>query len=538
MHPPWVDAIPAGRIGIVLDPGMAFGTGHHASTRGCLVLLERALRRRRRARARRRHRLRHPRHRRARSSAPARCGASTSTPTPARSRARTSRSTTSPTRCTSRARSRRGAGPVRHRRRQPAGRPAGRARRRAGGAPAAGRRRRSAPAFCATEAPAVRGAWRAAGLADDGDARRRGLGGAGRPARGVRAHLPRFLIDRAAAPGDVVVAARRGGQARARAAARRRRSRRPLRRRRPQLRRRGSSRCRAQGVRVRVIEALPERDGESPLELTLAIARAQGRPARLGDREGDRARRRPHPAVQQHAHAGAAVGRPPGALAPDRARRRQAERPLGGAARSARRSTSPPCSRCPPRRACSSPRTAAARSLARLALAAPPSLLAIVGAEGGFSPEELAAARAAGCHLVGLGPRILRAETAAVVAVALCQARWGDLASARAAVRRVVRCSVAALRVRSAERCERATRQRATRDAAPRLRAPPAPLYPAACASPSSWIRSSASCPTRTPPSCSCSSRGARGHEVYYLGVDDMWLHARRAARARRGAPR
>jgi ribosomal protein L11 methyltransferase len=42
VHPPWISAAP-GRIGIVLDPGMAFGTGHHASTRGCLVLLERAL---------------------------------------------------------------------------------------------------------------------------------------------------------------------------------------------------------------------------------------------------------------------------------------------------------------------------------------------------------------------------------------------------------------------------------------------------------------------------------------------------------------
>jgi ribosomal protein L11 methyltransferase len=44
VHPPWVDAIPFGRIGIELDPGMAFGTGHHASTRGCLLLLEEALR--------------------------------------------------------------------------------------------------------------------------------------------------------------------------------------------------------------------------------------------------------------------------------------------------------------------------------------------------------------------------------------------------------------------------------------------------------------------------------------------------------------
>jgi ribosomal protein L11 methyltransferase len=43
VRPPWIAAAPAGRIDIVIDPGMAFGTGHHASTRGCLVLLERAL---------------------------------------------------------------------------------------------------------------------------------------------------------------------------------------------------------------------------------------------------------------------------------------------------------------------------------------------------------------------------------------------------------------------------------------------------------------------------------------------------------------
>ena len=68
--------------------------------------------------------------------------------------------------------------------------------------------------------------------------------------------------------------------------------------------------------------------------------------------------------------------------------------------------------------------------LAGLSLEKPASILAVVGAEGGFSADELAAARAAGCHLVGLGPRILRAETAAIVAVALCQARWGDLSGA------------------------------------------------------------------------------------------------------------
>lgn len=43
IHPPWVTDIPAGRLGIAIDPGMAFGTGHHPSTRGGLVLLERHL---------------------------------------------------------------------------------------------------------------------------------------------------------------------------------------------------------------------------------------------------------------------------------------------------------------------------------------------------------------------------------------------------------------------------------------------------------------------------------------------------------------
>ena len=39
--PPWnVPATP--RLAIVIEPGRAFGTGHHGSTAGCLVLLERA----------------------------------------------------------------------------------------------------------------------------------------------------------------------------------------------------------------------------------------------------------------------------------------------------------------------------------------------------------------------------------------------------------------------------------------------------------------------------------------------------------------
>jgi 16S rRNA (uracil1498-N3)-methyltransferase len=51
----------------------------------------------------------------------------------------------------------------------------------------------------------------------------------------------------------------------------------------------------------------------------------------------------------------------------------------------------------------------------------------IVGPEGGFSENEVARARDAGCTIATLGPRILRAETAAITAVALAQSAWGDL---------------------------------------------------------------------------------------------------------------
>jgi 16S rRNA (uracil1498-N3)-methyltransferase len=60
--------------------------------------------------------------------------------------------------------------------------------------------------------------------------------------------------------------------------------------------------------------------------------------------------------------------------------------------------------------------------------AAPRRVLLITGAEGGFSHREAAAARDSGCAVSRLGPRILRAETAAVAVVALAQFLWGDLA--------------------------------------------------------------------------------------------------------------
>ncbi len=46
-------------------------------------------------------------------------------------------------------------------------------------------------------------------------------------------------------------------------------------------------------------------------------------------------------------------------------------------------------------------------------------VLAAIGPEGGLAPEEAAVAKAAGWRPVGLGPRILRTETAALVMAAL-----------------------------------------------------------------------------------------------------------------------
>ena len=57
--------------------------------------------------------------------------------------------------------------------------------------------------------------------------------------------------------------------------------------------------------------------------------------------------------------------------------------------------------------------------------------LVAVGPEGGFTAEEIEAGRAAGLAPVGLGARILRAETAAIVAVALSLFLAGDLADPR-----------------------------------------------------------------------------------------------------------
>ena len=54
-------------------------------------------------------------------------------------------------------------------------------------------------------------------------------------------------------------------------------------------------------------------------------------------------------------------------------------------------------------------------------------VLLLVGPEGGLSENERSLALKAGFQGIRLGPRILRTETAALVALSLLQSAWGDL---------------------------------------------------------------------------------------------------------------
>ena len=69
------------------------------------------------------------------------------------------------------------------------------------------------------------------------------------------------------------------------------------------------------------------------------------------------------------------------------------------------------------------------RSLAELdwSFPLPRPVWALVGPEGGFLPEEVRQAENRGFIPISLGPRILRAETAALALISLLQFRWGDM---------------------------------------------------------------------------------------------------------------
>ena len=66
-------------------------------------------------------------------------------------------------------------------------------------------------------------------------------------------------------------------------------------------------------------------------------------------------------------------------------------------------------------------------TIENLSRQAPLSVIALVGSEGGWSDEEIESARARNFHVVTLGGRILRAETAAITVTALLQHLFGDL---------------------------------------------------------------------------------------------------------------
>jgi len=57
----------------------------------------------------------------------------------------------------------------------------------------------------------------------------------------------------------------------------------------------------------------------------------------------------------------------------------------------------------------------------------PSKLTILVGSEGGLSDEEIIQAKQKHFLPITLGPRILRTETAALTAISILQARWGDL---------------------------------------------------------------------------------------------------------------
>ncbi len=71
--------------------------------------------------------------------------------------------------------------------------------------------------------------------------------------------------------------------------------------------------------------------------------------------------------------------------------------------------------------------TVSLTSLLKQSCPAGKTVFIFIGPEGGFEKFEIEALQEAGAIAVHLGPRILRAETAATAAITLVQSAWGDL---------------------------------------------------------------------------------------------------------------
>ncbi|MDB6099905.1 MAG: rRNA ((1498)-N(3))-methyltransferase [Gammaproteobacteria bacterium] len=80
-----------------------------------------------------------------------------------------------------------------------------------------------------------------------------------------------------------------------------------------------------------------------------------------------------------------------------------------------------------PRRAAGAALEAALEAGTRVAGTPVTGALIAIGPEGGFAPEELEAFNISSFSRLGLGPRVLRTETAAIAAIAILQSRFGDM---------------------------------------------------------------------------------------------------------------
>lgn len=80
------------------------------------------------------------------------------------------------------------------------------------------------------------------------------------------------------------------------------------------------------------------------------------------------------------------------------------------------------------------PRQTSFPSAASIRINEPLKATIILGPEGGLTENEVSAARSAGFSICSLGPRILKAETAAVAACALVQYVYGDMGDSRSGI--------------------------------------------------------------------------------------------------------